>query len=252
MRYAHAMSQAADMPQHPVVVEMLPEILRAVESAMRDVAKEAGCTHMIVAIDSGIDSRRKGIYPEYKGKRTVNTTIWSNRLATYCNGRGIMTLRWPGEEADDVIATLVARLGKAQQECSVFSGDGDLLQLASLWCEVWQFGRPKEEAKYMRRSMSWITQKFGIEHVGQLRLYKALVGDPSDDLPGVKGIGAKKAAKIIAALPTAEMIRASGQVPVEQFDLMLSLVTLREDIPLDPMNAKECRIPPPFSRSSDE
>lgn len=242
MRYAHAMAPGAEIADHPAVVAMVPEIMRAATAAMVEVARIADAPYMIVALDSGAESRRKEIYPEYKGKRLHSTATWTNRFAMWLTERGVLTLRWPGEEGDDVIATLAARIGKAGKQCAVFSGDGDMLQLASMWCEVWVFGRPDEE-KYMRRSMAWIAAKYGLQSAVQLPLYKALVGDPSDNLPGVKGIGKKKAQTLLSAFQTAEALRMSAMVPPEQFNLMLQLVTLNENVPLDPIVPADCRIP---------
>lgn len=243
MRYAHAMAgnEVGALPNHPLIVREVPSIMRAVEVAIRECAAVAQCTHAIVALDSGIESRRKALYPEYKGKRLQSTTIWGNRLAIYCHEHQILTQRWSGEEADDVIATLVARVGRAGSTCAVLSGDSDMLQLASLWCDVFQFGQ-KGEPRYVCRSMAWIAEKYGLKHSGQLPLYKALVGDPSDNLPGVKGIGKKKAQVLLRTFETAEALRACSMVPPEQFALMLSLVTLNEQVPLDPITPTMCRL----------
>lgn len=241
MRYAHAMMPDIVALGGRASGEELDKVMAAVERAIRDVAKLAQCTHAIVALDSGVESRRKAIYPDYKGKRIDATLPWSNRLAIWLTKRGMMTLRWPGEEADDVIATLVTRLMVAEKTCAVLSGDGDMLQLASKFCEVYQFGRG-DEPKYVARSREWIVEKYDLQHASQLPLYKALVGDTSDNLPGVKGIGKKKAAVLLKAFQTADALRSSAMVPPEQFNLMLSLVTLNDQIPLDPINPAACRL----------
>ncbi len=243
MRYAHAMMPDVVTLGGRVSGEELDKVMSAVARVVRDVAKLASCTHAIVALDSGVESRRKALYPEYKGKRIEATLPWSNRLALYLASHGLMTLRWPGEEADDVIATLVSRIGRAEKTCAVLSGDGDMLQLAGPFCEVWQFGRG-DEPKYVARSCEWIAEKYELAQASQLPLYKALVGDTSDNLPGVKGIGRKKAAVLLKAFRTADELRRSAMVPPEQFNLMLSLVVLNDRIPLDPINPAACRLEP--------
>ncbi len=242
MRYAHAMMPDIVALGGKAPVSDVDNVMAAVERAIREVAKLANCTHAIVALDSGVESRRKQLYPDYKGKRIDATLPWSNRLAIWLHGHGMMTLRWPGEEADDVIATLVARINRAEKTCAILSGDGDMLQLASPFCEVYQFGRG-DEPKYVLREMSWITAKYGLQHAGQLVLYKALVGDTSDNLPGVKGVGKVKAQTLLRMFQTADALRASAMVPPEQFNLMLQLVTLNDAVPLDPIVPAQCRIP---------
>lgn len=249
MRYAHAMAPGAEIADHPAVVEMVPEIMRAAVGAMVDCARAAEAPYMIVALDSGVDSWRKTLYPEYKGRRLTSTLTWSNRLHFYLNELGILSLRWPGEEADDIIATLAARVGVAGKTCAVLSGDGDMLQLASMWCDVWQFGRG-DEPKYVKRSMAYVKEKFGLQSAVQLPLFKALVGDPSDNLPGVKGIGKKKAQVLLQAFQTADALRGSAMVPPQQFDLMLKLVTLNDKVPLPQLIPTQCRIPQSLMRES--
>lgn len=247
MRYAFAMVPHMMDPGYPggrLDQEEVQRVMHAVEKAFRECALAAEATHMIVALDSGLPGDRHARFPDYKAKRRQSTNVWSNRLHVHLTGRGILALRWPEFEADDVIATLVARIGRAGATCAVLSGDSDLLQLASLWCDVFQFGGPNEP-RFVCRTMQWIAAKYEIPHAGLLTLYKALVGEPGDGIPGVKGIGRKKASALLQQFQTADELRASGRVDLEQFDLMHYLVTLREDVPLDPVQPKDCRILPP-------
>lgn len=241
MRFAHAMVPGGDIADHPVVLDALPIIMSACNKAIHECAKVAHCTHAVVALDSGVESWRKQLYPEYKAKRTDVTLTWSNRFAVSCAEREVYAARWPGEEADDVLATIAARVGRAGKQCVVLSSDNDLLQLASLWCSVYQYGR-KGEPKFVARPMRWITDKYGLAHVGQLAAYKSLVGDPSDNLPGIKGVGPKKAQELLRNFPVADDLARSGYVNAEQFALMLDLVTLRDNLPLDPIQPSACRL----------
>jgi 5'-3' exonuclease len=254
MRYAFAMVPHMMDPGYPgghLDAEDVAKVMRAVEKACRECAMEAEATHMIVALDSGLPGDRHARFPDYKAKRIHTTNLWSNRLSIHCAARGIMALRWPQFEADDVIATLVARIGRAGGTCAVLSGDSDLLQLASLWCDVFQFGG-KQEPRFVARSMKWIAEKYELPHSNMLTLYKALVGETGDGIPGVKGIGRKKAAALLQQYHSAEELRTCGKIDLEQFDLMLYLVTLREDVPLDPVQPKDCRITPPKETATHE
>lgn len=218
-------------------------VLRAVMKAFAECAQAMEATHLIVALDSVVGSWRRERFPAYKAARTVSTTEWSNRLAMHCIERGVKVVRVAGFEADDALATLVARSEKSGRECCVLSGDSDLLQLSSLLTRVVQFGM-KGEPRFVVRSMEWTRQKFGLASAGLLTLYKALVGETGDGLPGVPGIGPVKAHKLLSLAQTAEEITMllKGEVEMEAFKLALELVTLRTDAPIEPIVPSECRI----------
>lgn len=243
MRYASAMVPNLD--------EALPDdvrrVTRGVERAIRECAMTAaGCQHAIVALDS-VESWRKAEYPEYKAHRLGTTGVWSNRLNMALVERGLFCVRAAGFEADDIIATLVARAARAGHSSAVLSGDSDMLALASLFCDVFQFGK-QHDPRFVRRSMAWIAEKYEIGTSLNLRGYKALVGEPGDNLPGVPGIGKVKARKLLAEHGTIEGVMGSGALSVDQVQqcaFMLRLVTMREDVPLDPISPAMCKLVPP-------
>lgn len=248
MRYASAMVPNLD----EAVPDDVARVCRGVEKAVRECSGTfAECSHAIVALDS-TDSWRKREYPEYKANRFGTTGVWSNRLAIHCGARGLYTLRSPGFEADDVIATLVARAGRAGYPSAVLSGDSDLLALASLYCDVWQFGRANEP-RFVRRSMEWIAEKYEIDSSVHLTGFKALVGEPGDNLPGLPGIGPVKARKLLRQHGSVEALLSSGALTAEQTEqltLMLHLVRLREDVPLDPVQPWRCKLTPPMEATT--
>jgi DNA polymerase-1 len=239
MRYASAMAGDLDAP----TAEDIEKVCNAVTRAILACCTDAGATHVIVALDSGVGSWRRALYPEYKAHRTTKTLEWTNRLNITLTFSGIMCVRVPEFEADDIIATLAARAQKNGKEVAVLSGDSDLLQLASLACSVIQFGK-HPEAKFVARSMQWIKEKYGLAHAGHLALYKALVGEPGDGIPGVPGIGPVKARKILSlnTHPSEIALLLKGEVEVEAFKLALQLVTLRDDVPIEPIPGSECRV----------
>lgn len=242
MRYAAAMVPGfAKLPHDHTVIRALAEgVMKGSEKAIRDCAvKAAGCQHVIVALDS-VDSWRKDVYPEYKGNRTVSTNAWTNQLHAHLLDVGIYCIRVPTFEGDDVIATLVARSARAGHHSAVLSGDSDMLMLASLWCDVYQFGR-KQEPRFVKRSLEWIADRYGLQHAGQLAAYKAIVGEPGENLPGIEGIGPVKARKLLGYNST-PAITALADGQAAQFATMLQLVTLREDVPIGPIQPSECRI----------
>lgn len=240
MRYAGAM--ATDMEQ-PTEAEV-EKVLHGVTRAIVDCAAVAGAAHLIVALDSSVGSWRRDKFPEYKAKRTISTLVWTNRLNVHLATRGVVCVRCPSFEADDVIATLAARAVRAGKMVGILSGDSDLLQLATLSVFCYQFGKPGVEAKFVNRPMQWIRERYGIPSVGKLAAYKALVGEPGDGLPGVPGIGPVKAKKLLNQYDTVTALIESAAIDTPTFVAALDLVTLREDAPIEPIDPKLCRINP--------
>jgi DNA polymerase-1 len=106
----------------------------------------------------------------------------------------------PGCEADDVIATLVAR-APAGAHVTILSTDKDLMQLVGERVAL------LDTMKDRRYGPAEVEERFGVPPARVLDL-RALVGDPSDNIPGVKGIGEKGAAKLIAEYGTIEQVLA--------------------------------------------
>lgn len=146
-----------------------------------------------------------------------------------------------GFEADDVLATLAARLAAQGSKVLVVSGDRDLLQLVDDTVGVLFVGqRGKEPVRYDRAR---VLARFGVEPE-QLPAYAALVGDTSDNIPKVKGIGPKTASTLLRGrADAAELLARLDEAPpklrallsqhAEQIQRSEALVRLRRDVPLD-------------------
>lgn len=253
MRYAHAMlPDVVSGSARGATDDEVLKVLAAVERAIREAAAATRSTHAIIATDSAVDPWRKQVYPEYKAHRKGITSIWSNRLFLYLSPRGWLCLRHPGEEADDVIATLATRLAAARKYAAVLSGDSDLLALASETTQCYQFGKPPLEPRFIERAPSYVVAKFGVAPE-RLHLYKALVGEPGDNLPGVYRVGDKKARKLLDLVIYDErgqgvdslrrLLANHSMTAVAEFDLALKLATLNANVPLDPIQPARCAIP---------
>ena len=127
----------------------------------------------------------------------------------------IPTLQIEGVEADDVIATLATRAAAAGSDVVVVTGDRDAYQLVE---------DPHIKVLYNRRGVSdyvlydeaGIAERTGVT-AGQYPEYAALRGDPSDNLPGVPGIGEKTAAKLVTTYGDLEGIFAHlDELPPKQ------------------------------------
>ena len=165
-------------------------------------------THVIAAFDKGLPAARLELYPQYKAQRTETPDELRSQfalvrkiLAVY----GIPVVEIDGEEADDVIATLAQQAEAQEQQVLVVTGDLDLLQVVDARTTVLttrrgitDLGRYDEEA---------VRARFELDP-RQLPDYRGLKGDPSDNLPGIPGIGEKTAIKLIKAAGTLDALLA--------------------------------------------
>lgn len=219
-------------------------VLTSIERAIRQCAGTANCSRCAVVFDSSGPSWRREKFEGYKATRTRIPFPWSETASVFLENNGWCTLALPGVEADDAIAMIAAQENAQGRHVAILSSDCDLLQLVSETCSVYQFGKRGED-RFCLRSSEWICEKYGIANAEQIAYWKALVGDSSDNLPGVKGIGPVKARTLIKLCPSPQDLLAGAVLrrsEREQFALMLELVTLKTDVSLiDSLG--DCRIP---------
>jgi DNA polymerase I len=186
---------------------------------------------------------RHELYPEYKAERARAPEPLVQQLAVLdvlLEKTGLPRFRVPGFEADDVLATLASELESQGDDVLVVSGDRDLLQLVTEKTHVLFTGRRgKDSVLY---DPAKVKERFGIP-ASRLPQYIALVGDTSDNIPGVPGIGPGTAAKLLAEHVSiadlvanlddqAESIRAKLRPEAERMLRNEHLATLRRDVPL--------------------
>jgi DNA polymerase I len=142
-------------------------------------------------------TRRHERYPSYKAGRAAAPSALVRQLARFdelVRALGFPMLAHAGFEADDVLATLAARRTARGDRVVVVSGDRDLLQTVAPQCDVLFLGqRGKPPVRYDR---SAVEKRFGIPPE-RLPGYVALVGDPADNIPKVKGIGGSTARQLM-------------------------------------------------------
>lgn len=154
-------------------------------------------THVIACFDKGIPQQRKELYPEYKAQRTEMPDDLRPQFELV--RRILTTFRIPmlevqGEEADDVIATLARQVTAAGHQTLIVTGDLDLLQVVNEHVTALVTRRGITELS--RYTPEAVHERFGLE-THQLVDYRGLKGDPSDNLPGIPGVGEKTAAKLL-------------------------------------------------------
>ena len=196
-------------------------------------------THMAVVFDAPGKTFRKDLYAEYKANRPPmpdELRAQVQPLLDAIEAMGIPLLRIEGVEADDVIGTL-ARQATASGTATVIStGDKDFAQLVDGHITL---VNTMDNTKLDRAS---IEQKFGVSPE-QIIDYLALVGDTSDNIPGVPGVGPKTAAKWLQQYRDLDTLKASaGEVTgkigerlresLGQLDLSKQLATIRCDVEL--------------------
>ena len=153
---------------------------------------------VLVAFDRPEPTFRHEAVPTYKAGRAETPDILRQQMGLVrevIDSLAIPTLEQAGVEADDIIATLATRARDAGRDVLVVTGDRDCYQLVE---------DPHVKVLYNRRGVSdyALYDEAGIEERTGVRpelyvLYAALRGDPSDNLPGIPGVGEKTAAKLI-------------------------------------------------------
>jgi len=204
---------------------------------------------ILIALDARGKTFRHEAFPAYKATRDAQPEDLSAQLPAFralLEAWGLPTLEVPGFEADDLIATLVSRV-PAGAHVLIVSTDKDLMQLVGPDVEL------VDTMKERRYGPAEVEERFGVPP-GKVLYVRALVGDPSDNIPGVKGIGEKGAAQLIQEFGDLENLLAhAGEVKAKRARealethadaarLSLELATLRHDapLPLDPAH-----LPPP-------
>ncbi|GAA0564715.1 DNA polymerase I [Actinomadura livida] len=152
-------------------------------------------THAAVAFDVSRSTFRTEAFPEYKATRSRSPEGFGGQLRILDEllaAMSVPVLRAPGYEADDVIASLTARAGAEGLDVLIITGDRDVLQLVGDDVTVLYFYRTASEM--IRYTPETVREKYGLSPA-QYPDFAALRGDPSDNLPGIPGIGEKTAAK---------------------------------------------------------
>ncbi len=165
--------------------------------------------YLAVAIDPPGPSFRQQIYAEYKGQREKTPPELGEQIARsreVLEAMRIPIFELPGFEADDVIGFLVEQAGEEQLEAVVVSGDADLLQLIDDHVEVLLTRRGITQVDRCNRA--YMQERFGLAPE-QWVDFKALKGDPSDNIPGIPGIGDKTARRLLEEYGSIEGILES-------------------------------------------
>src|SRR5690348_4110651 len=200
--------------------------------------------------DRGVSFRER-LYPEYKATRQKLTAELQQdfdrsveRIAQLLEAFRVPLVTVEGFEADDVIGTLAAKATDAGVPSVIVSGDKDFYQLIGPTVFLLNPGRSGPAGV----EEQWVDESNASERLGvpphQVVDYLALVGDSSDNVPGVKGIGEKTAVELLSRYPDLETVLAHAaevtgkrarEALLAQGDaarLSKELVTIRRDVPV--------------------
>ncbi|MCC3375857.1 DNA polymerase I [Cohnella sp. REN36] len=177
------------------------------------VLEEERPTHLLVAFDAGKTVFRHEGYADYKGGRQKTPPELSEQfplLKELLQAFSIPQFELAGYEADDIIGTLTLRAEEQGQTAVVVSGDKDMLQLASEQVTVLLTRKGVSETE--RYAPDEIAEKYGLTPA-QIVDLKGLMGDSSDNIPGIPGVGEKTALKLLAEYGTVEEVLAhAGEI----------------------------------------
>jgi DNA polymerase I len=196
---------------------------------------------LAVSFDMGL-SGRDALFGEYKGTRSKmpdELDIQMERIVQMVKAFNIPILALEGYEADDLIGSAAPQAEAQGVDMRIITGDRDLLQLLNEHVTVQLPSRTGPDEVY---DVERFIEKYGIRP-DQLVDMKALMGDSSDNIPGVKGVGEKSAAKLLQEYEDLDGIYAhideiKGSLRQKLIDgresayLSLQLATIQRDVPM--------------------
>lgn len=214
-------------------------------------------THIAVVLDAGRANHRHAIYPEYKAHRpTLHEALVPQlpliRAAT--KAFSVTAIEKPGFEADDLIATYARMAAEAGGEVTIISADKDLMQLVGGTISMLRPIYAKDQPPGLQRFRAEdVEARYGVPPE-RLTDLLALMGDTSDNIPGVPKVGEKTAAKLIREFGdldtllenlervTPDRIRLALEANVDEALLSRKLVRLVDNVPeVEPLSALERR-----------
>src|SRR5919201_1813610 len=197
--------------------------------------------YMAASFDLAGPTFRDRIVADYKATRQAMPDDLAEQIAWVheaCEAMGVPILTAPGYEADDVIGTVAARAAADGFEVAIVSIDKDFFQLVHDGVRVYD---PREDGAWFDES--GVVEKFGVKPA-QVTDVLALVGDTSDNVAGVPGIGKKGAVDLITQYGSLDgLLEHAGDLKPKQRDALVThrvaalqsreLVTIRTDVPVD-------------------
>ena len=205
--------------------------------------KELAPTQIVIAFDKSRTTFRMALYPEYKGTRDKTPEELIAQiplLKELAAALGIPFLEMDDYEADDIIGTLATQAAEQGAETVVVTGDRDALQLIRPDLTVLLTKKGISDTR--RYDTAAFEEEYGFAPIRLIDM-KGLMGDSSDNIPGVPGVGPKTATKLLLAYGTIENV-LDHAAEVSGKKLSTSLVEYRDQALLSKQLATiECAVP---------
>jgi len=195
----------------PLTVSKTGEMVSAVYGFALMLLKtinELKPTHYAIAFDKEAPTFRHQLFDQYKAQRPPTPDELVNQLGRVrqlVEAFRIPIFELDGYEADDVLGTLSHQASRQDIDTIIITGDADAMQLVSPKVKV--LTPKKAFGDTMLYDEAAVSQKYGIKP-GQIADFKGLKGDPSDNIPGVPGVGEKTAVKLLQQFGSVEQIYA--------------------------------------------
>jgi DNA polymerase I len=182
---------------------------------------------------------RSELFPAYQSGREFDGELLEQleTLPEFVTACGFANAKAAGFEADDFLAAAVLKEERRGGSAVVASGDRDAFQLAS---EKTTILHPVRAGEMARIGPAEVRERYGVEP-NQVPDFIALRGDPSDKLPGARGVGPKSAAALLRKHGTLETLLNSGRFPVQADDLRLyrRIATMDAAAPIPSVKAQK-------------
>ena len=180
----------------------------------------------------GAPTYRQRLFPRYQSGRQFDEELVDQLevLPQFVQACGFANAKAPGYEADDFLAAAVASEERAHGTVLVASGDRDAFQLASAATTILH---PMKAGELARIGPAEVRERYGVEP-HQVPDFIALRGDPSDKLPGARGVGPKGAAMLLRRYGSLEQAIAEGRLTEQARELKLykKIATMDATAPL--------------------
>jgi len=214
-------------------------------NSLKRIIEEVKPDYLAMVFDAPEKTFRHQIYPAYKATREAMPEDLVSQwpiMFEIVKAMNIPVITLPGYEADDVIGTLAKSAKKSGLTVYMVTGDKDFMQLIEDNIFVYKPASGQKEVEII--DSAGVLEKWGVKP-GQIADYLGLVGDTSDNIPGVKGIGPAKAQPLLAQWGTLEkVIEQAEQTGNPRLTEMLKsgaeiaklskmLATIKTDVPLD-------------------
>jgi len=214
-------------------------------NSLKRIIEEVRPDYLAMVFDAPEKTFRHQIYPEYKATREAMpedlVTQWP-LMFEVVKAMNIPVITLPGYEADDVIGTLAKSAKKTGLTVYMVTGDKDFMQLIEDDIFVYKPASGQKEVEIIDKEA--VVAKWGVRPE-QIADYLGLVGDTSDNIPGVKGIGPAKAQPLLGKWGTLEEVIAQAETTgnrrltemlksgAESARLSKMLATIKTDVPLE-------------------